>query len=220
MMGPSTEHSIAVCLRACVFTLFTVAVAPVHSARVAPEKAPGSDPAVRVAAVVVLSYPFARVALTEAGHLGPVHAADARLGDVYRPPVEAVSPAALDAVGKGQDEWRDAAGAGEAAIRSQERGCEGEQRRGHVRCVAVRQAAEDGRFCLLSSAEERVCSQPHRPAAVRDWAPVGEKKKRRGSMKLLFTWADGQAASRPKSHNVFVISPQIAILYHLNKSMW
>lgn len=103
-MGPSTEHSIAVCLRACVFTLFTVAVAPVHSARVAPEKAPGSDPAVRVAAVVVLSYPFARVALPEAGHLGPVHAAGAGLGDVYRPPVEAVSPAALDAVGEGQDE--------------------------------------------------------------------------------------------------------------------
>ena len=90
--------------RAWVFTLFTVAVTPVHSASLVPEKAPGSDPAVRVAAVVVLSDPFARVALPEAGHFGPVHAPAAGLGDVYRPPVEAVLPAAPDAVGEGQDE--------------------------------------------------------------------------------------------------------------------
>lgn len=53
-------------------TLFTVTVPPVHSASVVPEKAPGSDPAVRVATVIVLSYSFARVALLEAGHFGPV----------------------------------------------------------------------------------------------------------------------------------------------------
>ena len=87
-----------------MFTLFTVAVAPVHSSSVVHEKAPGSDPAVRVAAVVVLSYSFSRVALLEAGHLGPVHAPGAGLGDVYRPPVETVSAAALDALSERQDE--------------------------------------------------------------------------------------------------------------------
>lgn len=87
-----------------LFTLFTVAVAPVHPASVAPEEAPGSDPAVRVAAVVVLSYALARVAVPEAGHLGPVHAPGAGLRDVYGPPVKAVSAAALDAVGERGDE--------------------------------------------------------------------------------------------------------------------
>lgn len=84
-------------------TLFTVTVPPVHSASVVPEEAPGSDPAVRVAAVIVFPYPFARVALLEAGHFGPVHAPGAGLGDVYSSPVEAVLPAALDAVGERQD---------------------------------------------------------------------------------------------------------------------
>lgn len=87
-----------------MFTLFTVAVPPVYSASVVPEKAPGSDPAVRVTAVIVVSYSFARVALLEAGDFGPVHAPGAGLGDVYRSPVEAVFPTALDAVGKRQDE--------------------------------------------------------------------------------------------------------------------
>lgn len=85
-------------------TLFTVTVPPVHSASVVPEKAPGSDPAVRVATVIVLSYSFARVALLEAGHFGPVHAPGAGLGDVYRSTVEPVFPAALDAVSERQDE--------------------------------------------------------------------------------------------------------------------
>lgn len=85
-------------------TLFTVTVAPVHSASVVPEKAPGSDPAVRVATVIVLPYSFARVALLEAGHFGPVHAPGAGLGDVYRSTVEPVFPAALDAVSERQDE--------------------------------------------------------------------------------------------------------------------
>lgn len=84
-------------------TLFTVTVPPVHSASVVPEEAPGSDPAVRVAAVIVFPYPFPRVALLEAGHFGPIHAPGAGLGDVYRSPVEAVLPAALDAVGERQD---------------------------------------------------------------------------------------------------------------------
>lgn len=87
-----------------MFTLFTVAVPPVYSASVVPEKAPGSDPAVRVSAVIVVSYSFARVALLEAGDFGPVHAPGAGLGDVYRSPVEAVFPTALDTVGKRQDE--------------------------------------------------------------------------------------------------------------------
>lgn len=87
-----------------MFTLFTVAVPPVHSAFVVPKKAPGSDPAIRVATVIVLSYSFARVALLEAGHLGPVHALSAGLGDVYRSLVEAVFAAALDAVSERQDE--------------------------------------------------------------------------------------------------------------------
>lgn len=98
----STQH--AVVQYACVFTLFTVAVAPVHSASGVLKKAPGSDPAVRVATVIVLPYSFARVALLEAGHFGPVHAPDAGLGDVYRAPVETVFAAALDAVGERQDE--------------------------------------------------------------------------------------------------------------------
>lgn len=87
-----------------MFTLFTVAIPPVHSASVIPEKTPWSDPAVRVAAVIVLSYPFARVALLEAGDLGPVHTPGAGLRDVYRSPVETVFPTALDAVGERQDE--------------------------------------------------------------------------------------------------------------------
>lgn len=87
-----------------MFTLFTVAVPPVHSAFVVPKKAPGSDPSVRVATVVVLPYPLIRVALLEAGHFGPVHAPCAGLGDVYRSPVETVFPTALDAVGERQDE--------------------------------------------------------------------------------------------------------------------
>lgn len=87
-----------------MFTLFTVAVAPVHSASVVPEKAPRSDPAVRVTTVIVLSYSFAQVALLEASHFGPVHAPGAGLGDVYRSLVETVSPTALDAVGERQDE--------------------------------------------------------------------------------------------------------------------
>ncbi|KAF3852073.1 hypothetical protein F7725_005428 [Dissostichus mawsoni] len=76
-----------------------VAIAPVSSAFVVPKKAPGSDPAVRVAAVVMLSNSFARVALLEAGHFGPVHTPGAGLGDVYRSPVETVFPTALDALG-------------------------------------------------------------------------------------------------------------------------
>lgn len=87
-----------------MFTLFTVAVPPVHSASVVSKKAPGSDPAVRVATVIVLSYSFIRVALLEAGYFGPVHAPGAGLGDVYRTPVEGVFPTALDAVIKRQDE--------------------------------------------------------------------------------------------------------------------
>lgn len=87
-----------------MFTLFTVAVPPVHPAFLVSEKAPGSDPAVRVATVIVLSYPFARVTLLEAADLGPIHAPSAGLGDVYRSPVEAVLPTALDALGERQDE--------------------------------------------------------------------------------------------------------------------
>lgn len=107
-----------------MFTLFTVAVAPVHSASVVPEKAPGSDPAVRVPAVVVVSYSFARVALPEAGHLAPVHAPCAGLGDVYRSPVEAVFAAALHAVGERQDERGDAAGMRAVGDRGEKRGCQ------------------------------------------------------------------------------------------------
>lgn len=100
-------YNVQYCLcapRACVFTLFAVAVPPVHPASVVPEKAPGSDPAVRVATVIVLAYSFARVALPEAGHFGPVHAPGAGLGDVYRSPVEIVFPTALRAVGERRDE--------------------------------------------------------------------------------------------------------------------
>lgn len=70
-----------------MFTMFTVAVPPVNSAFVVPKKAPGTDPAVRVAAVVVLSYPFARIALFESGHLRPVHAPAGGLGHVDGSPV-------------------------------------------------------------------------------------------------------------------------------------
>lgn len=93
-----------------MFTLFAVAVAPVHPASVVPEEAPGSDPAVRVAAVVVLADAFARVPFPEATHVGPVHAPSAGLGNVYRSPVESVFPAAADAFGERQDERWDAAG--------------------------------------------------------------------------------------------------------------
>lgn len=111
-------------------------------------------------------------------------------------------------------------------IRGQERGCEGEKSSGHVRRGAVCQAAEDGRFCLLSSAEERVLQSASSPcrgtrlSTGRGGKKEKRKKNRRGSMQLLYTWADGQAAPRPKSHNVFVISPQIAILHHISKSVW
>lgn len=86
--------------QACVFTVFTVAVSPVHPASVVFKKAPWSDPAIRVATVIVLPNSFARVALLEAAHFGPVHAPGAGLGDVYRAPVETVFAAALDAVGE------------------------------------------------------------------------------------------------------------------------
>lgn len=94
----------SVVTQACVFTLFTVAVPPVCSAFVVPKKAPGSNPAVRVAAVIVLPYPFTRVALLEADHFGPVHAPCPGLSDVYRAPVEPVFPTAPDAVGERRDE--------------------------------------------------------------------------------------------------------------------
>lgn len=87
-----------------MFTLFTVAVPPVYSAFVVPEKAPGSDPAVWVAAVIVLSNAFARIALPESGHFGPINAPGAGLCDVYGSPVEAVFPTAPNAVGERQDE--------------------------------------------------------------------------------------------------------------------
>lgn len=104
MIQPLLIKSVLLRLQACVFTLFTVAVAPVHSASVGPEKAPGSDSAVRVPTLIVVSYSLPRVALLEASDLGPVHAAGAGLGDVYRPQVKAVFPTALDAVGERQDE--------------------------------------------------------------------------------------------------------------------
>lgn len=99
------------CRPACGPTLFTVTVPPVQPASGAPEKAPGSDPAVRVATVIVFSYTFAWVALLKAGHIGPVHAPLAGLGYVYRSAVETVFSAALDAGREGQDEWGSAAGA-------------------------------------------------------------------------------------------------------------
>lgn len=83
-----------------MFTLFTVAVSPVNSAFVVPEETPGSDPAVRVAAVVVLSYPSVWIALFESGHLGPVHAPAAGLGHVDGSPVRAVLPPAPCALGE------------------------------------------------------------------------------------------------------------------------
>lgn len=87
-----------------MFTLFTVAVSPVHSSFVVPEEAPGSNPAVRVATPAVLPYSLARVAFREAVHFGPVHAPGAGLGDVYGSPVEAAFPTALNAVGERADE--------------------------------------------------------------------------------------------------------------------
>lgn len=84
--------------------MFTVTVPPVHPASGVPEKAPGSDPAVRVATVVVFSYTFAGIALLKAGHIGPVHAPVAGLGDIYRSAVETVFSAALDAGRERQDE--------------------------------------------------------------------------------------------------------------------
>lgn len=121
-------------------TLFTVTVPPVHPASGVPKKAPRSDPAVRVATVVVLSYTFSRVALLEAGHIGPVHAPVARLGDVYRSAVKTVFSAALDAGRERQDEWRNAAGATEAAVRSQKRGHEREKKQilNHIRSPVTR----------------------------------------------------------------------------------
>lgn len=84
-------------------TLFTVTVSPVHSAPVVSKEAPRSDPAVRVPALIVLPDAFPRMALLEAGHLGPVHAAGAGVRDVYGSPVESVPAAALYAVGERQD---------------------------------------------------------------------------------------------------------------------
>lgn len=113
-------------------TLFTVAVSPVHSASVVPKKAPWSNPAVRVATLIVLPDAFARMALLKAGHLGPVHAAGAGVRDVYGSPVESVSAAALSAVGERQDQRRDAARAAQAAVRGQQRDRESEENRTHV----------------------------------------------------------------------------------------
>lgn len=85
-------------------TLFTVTVSPVHSASVVPKEAPGSNPAVGVAALIVFPDAFSRMALLEAGHLGPVHTAGAGVRDVYGSPVESVPAAALNAVGERQDQ--------------------------------------------------------------------------------------------------------------------
>lgn len=85
-------------------TLFTVTVSPVHSASVVPKEAPGSNPAVGVAALVVFPDAFSRMALLETGHLGPVHAAGAGVRDVYGSPIESVPAAALNAVGERQDQ--------------------------------------------------------------------------------------------------------------------
>lgn len=101
---PSEQYTVCMTARLSYCTLFTVTVPPVHSASVVPEKAPGSDPAVRIATVIVFSYSFARVALSEAGHFGPVHAPGAGLCDVYRSAVEPGFAAALGAVSERQDE--------------------------------------------------------------------------------------------------------------------
>lgn len=139
-----------------MFTLFTVAVTPVYPAFVVPEKAPGSDPAVWVAAVVVLSNPFARVALLESGHFGPVHAPAARLGHVYGSPVEAVLSAAPNAVGERQDDWRGDA-AGITVTRSQNHGYRREQRHTHVRFPQL-WAADNGENVSYSSADGFIMS--------------------------------------------------------------
>lgn len=172
---PSEQYT--VCMTACLSycTLFTVTVPPVHSASEVPEKAPGSDPAVRIATVIVFSYSFSRVALSEAGHFGPVHAPGAGLCDVYRSAVEPGFAAALGAVSERQDEWRGAAET-EPTVRSQQCGCESKNDRDHVRCVLDSPKQEQ-----FTSAEE-VFSQAHRPAVGRVWEEGREKRCR--SMKL------------------------------------
>lgn len=115
-----------VCRPAVCPTLFTVTVPPVHPPSGVPKKAPGSDPAVRVATLAVFSYTFARVALPKADHIGPVHALVAGLGDVYRSAVETVFSAALDAGRERRDRCGDAGAAG-AAARSQQRGHDGDK---------------------------------------------------------------------------------------------
>lgn len=183
-------------------TLFTVTVPPVHSASVVPEKAPGSDPAVRVATVIVLSYSFARVALLEAGHFGPVHAPGAGLGDVYRSTVEPVFPAALDAVSERQDEWGDAAGITEPAIRGQKCGCESKKDQIHVRGLTV-----DSRktvALIVSWGDFESASSPGRGTSGRN-----EKGK---TMRINET-PNGQAAPRRKSNNVLVVQLSLHSLY-------
>lgn len=138
-------------------TLFTVAVAPVHSASGVPKKAPGSDPAIRVATLVVFSQPFAWVALPKAGHTGPVHALVARLGYVYRPAVETVLSEALDA-GRERRGWcADAAGVTEVAARSQKRSHEREKEQiiNHVGSYAAKIAVFNHQLRRSSSSWRR-----------------------------------------------------------------
>lgn len=155
-------------------TLFTVAVSPVHSASVVLKKAPGSNPAVRVATLIMFPDAFARVALLEAGHLRPVHAARARVRDVHGSPVESVPAAALDAVGERQDQRWDAARTARAAVRGQQRDCESEENRTHFASEA---GADIGEQQPLSSAEE-VCSLPPHQPARRDEHERGSVKCR------------------------------------------
>lgn len=92
-----------------------------------PEKTPGSDPAVWIATVIMISNPFPRIPLLEAGNFGPVNASGSGLGGVYRSPVESVFPSALDAIGERQDQWGYAAGGAAAARRGQKCDCQSER---------------------------------------------------------------------------------------------
>lgn len=84
-----------------MFTLFTVAVAPVYPPSIVSKETPGSDSAIGISAEIVVAQSFARIPVLDTGNITPVHALSAGLGDIYRSLVVTCLAFALNAVREG-----------------------------------------------------------------------------------------------------------------------
>lgn len=154
--------------------------------------------------MVMIPYPFPRVALFKPGYLAPVHATSTGLGNVYRSLVKALFPTALDAVGERKDERRNVAAVTSVHSQKQKRSGESEKCRAHVYSVNFSQFYLE--FLLNILYEETGYPSPkHAPKQLhgclpcdgieRDWYRIrGKASETRGSMKLQLNCVCPQAS--------------------------